>query len=79
MPFRLNIDGLESRFPDSRDQTFFGFTNLSFSNNALDSSYLRAKVVTDLFRDAGLPAARTAFMRVFLDRGAGPSISGSTR
>ncbi len=71
MPFRLNIDGLESRFPDSRDQTFFGFTNLSFSNNALDSSYLRAKVVTDLFSDAGLPAPRTAFVRVYLDRGAG--------
>jgi spore coat protein CotH len=72
MPFRLNIDGLESRFPDSRDQTFFGFTNLSFSNGALDSSYLRAKVVTDLLRDAGLPVARTAFVRVFLNRGSGP-------
>jgi spore coat protein H len=71
MPFRLNIDGLESRFPDSRDQTFFGFPNLSFSNHALDSSYLRAKVVTDLFGDAGLPAPRTAFVRVYLDRGAG--------
>ena len=71
MPFRLNIDGLESRFPDSRDQTFFGFTNLSFSNNALDSSYLRAKVVTDLFSDADVPAAQTAFVRVYLDRGAG--------
>ena len=69
--FGLNIDGLESRFPDSRDQTFFGFTNLSFSNHALDSSYLRAKVVTDLFHDAGLPAPRTAFVRVYLDRGAG--------
>jgi spore coat protein H len=76
LPFRLNIDGLESRFPESKDQTFFGFTNLSFSNNALDSSYLRAKVVTDLFRDAGLPVARTAFMRVFLDRGAGASYLG---
>lgn len=72
LPFRLNIDGREDRFPETRDQTFFGFVNLSFSNNALDSSYLRAKVVTDLFRDAGLPAATTAFMRVFLDRGTGP-------
>ena len=71
MPFRLNIDGLESRFPDSRDQTFFGFTNLSFSNHALDSSYLRAKVVTDLFSDADVPAPQTAFVRVYLDRGAG--------
>jgi spore coat protein CotH len=76
MPFRLNIDGLESEFPDARDQTFFGFTNLSFSNGALDSSYLRAKVVTDLLRDAALPVARTAFIRVFLDTGSGPGYLG---
>ena len=76
MPLRLNIDGLESEFPDARDQTFFGFTNLSFSNGALDSSYLRAKVVTDLLRDGALPVARTAFVRVFLDNGAGPGYLG---
>ena len=72
MPFRLNIDGLESRFPDAKDQTFFGFTNLSFGNGALDTSYLRNKIVTDLFRDAGLAVARVAFVRVYLDRGEGP-------
>jgi spore coat protein H len=71
VPFRLNIDALEARYPDAADQTFFGFPNLGFSNNILDSSYLRAKVVTDLMRDAGLPAPRTAFMRVYFDRGAG--------
>jgi spore coat protein H len=76
LPFRLNIDGLEARFPEIRDQTFFGFPNLSFSNNSLDSSYLRAKVVTDLFREAGLPAPRTAFIQVYLDRGSGSSYLG---
>lgn len=76
MPFRLNMDSLESQFADARDQTFFGFSNLSFSNGALDTSYLRAKVVTDLLRDAGLPAARTAFVRVFLDNGSGPGYLG---
>ena len=76
MPFRLNLDSLESEFSDARDQTFFGFTNLSFSNGALDSSYLRAKVVTDLLRDAALPVARTAFVRVFMDIGSGPGYLG---
>jgi spore coat protein H len=71
VPFRLNIDALEDRYPDIADQTLFGFPNLGFSNNILDSSYLRAKVVTDLMREAGLPVPRTAFMRVYLDRGAG--------
>ena len=76
LPFRLNFDGLEARFPETADQTFFGFPNLSFTNNGLDTSYLRAKVVTDLFRDAGVPSAATAFVRVFLDRGAGPTYQG---
>ena len=71
VPFRLNIDALEERYPEIVNQTFFGFQNLGFSNNILDSSYLRAKVVTDLMRESGLPAPRTAFMRVYLDRGAG--------
>lgn len=76
VPFRLNIDALEERYPDSTNQTFFGFPNLAFSNNILDSSYMRAKVVTDLMREAGLPAPKTAFMRVFLDRGAGQTYLG---
>jgi len=71
VPFRLNTDVLEDRYPEIANQTFFGFPNIGFSNNILDSSYLRAKVVTDLMREAGLPAPRTAFMRVYLDRGAG--------
>ena len=76
VPFRLNTDALEDRYPESANQTFFGFPNLGFSNNILDSSYLRAKVVTDLMREAGLPAPKTAFMRVYLDRGAGQTYLG---
>jgi spore coat protein CotH len=72
LPFRLNFDALETRFPEIRDQTFFGFPNLTFNNGAQDNSYLRNKIVTDVFREAGLPAAQTAFVRVFLDRGTGP-------
>ncbi len=71
LPFRINADGVEEQFPESRDQTFFGFPNLNLTNNSQDASFLRAKVVGDLFREAGVPAARTAFVRVFLDRGQG--------
>jgi spore coat protein H len=76
LPFRLNLDALEARFPAIRDQTFFGFPNLTFNNGAQDNSYLRNKIVTDLFREAGVPAAQTAFVRVFLDRGAGSAYLG---
>lgn len=71
LPFRLNADGLEDEVPEARDQTFFGFPNLNLTNNSQDASFLRAKVVGDLFREAGVPAARTAFVRVFFDRGEG--------
>jgi len=76
LPFRLNADGLEDQIPEVRDQTFFGFPNLNLTNNSQDSSFLRAKVVGDLFREAGVPAARTAFVRVFFDRGAGSQYLG---
>lgn len=72
LPLRLNFDVLEDQFPEIRDQTFFGFPNLSFTNNGTDTSFLRHRVVTDLFREAGVPTARTAFVRVFLNRGDGP-------
>lgn len=71
LPLRLNFDALEAEHPEIRDQTFFGFPNVSLTNNSQDRSFLRAKVVGDLFREAGVPAARTAFVRVFLNRGAG--------
>ena len=71
LPFRLNADGLEDQLPESRDQTFFGFPNLNLTNNSQDASFLRAKVVGDLFREAGVAAARTSFIRVYFDRGAG--------
>ena len=72
LPLRLNFDVLEDEFPEIRDQTFFGFPNLAFTNNGTDTSFLRQRVVTELFREAGVPAARTAFVRVFLNRGEGP-------
>ena len=76
LPFRLNADGLEDAIPRARDQTFFGFPNLNLTNNSQDASFLRAKVVGDLFREAGVAAARTAFMRVFFDRGHGAQYLG---
>ena len=76
LPFRLNADGLEDQLPEARDQTFFGFPNLNLTNNSQDASFLRAKVVGDLFREAGVPAARTAFVRVFFDRGEGAQYLG---
>ena len=76
LPLRLNFDEFENREPRVRDQTFFGFQNVSLSNNASDGSLVRAKVAHDLFREAGVPSPVAAFTRVYLDRGAGPEYLG---
>ncbi|GAH57013.1 unnamed protein product, partial [marine sediment metagenome] len=51
---------------------FYGFKQLSLSSNFSDSSFLREKVAADIFREAGVPAAQTAFYQVYVDYGEGP-------
>lgn len=45
---------------------------MSFSSNFRDSSLLREKVAADIFREAGVPSAQTAFYAVYIDYGEGP-------
>ncbi len=71
LPFRLHFDWFEDRFPAIDNQRFHGFQELSFSPGYNDQSLIREKVAADLFRAAGIPAARTAFYRVYIDFGAG--------
>jgi spore coat protein CotH len=71
-PFKLDFDQFEDQYPDTKNQRFYGFKQLSFSNNHHDDSYLREKIAADLFRDSGVSAAETAFYAVSLDYGDGP-------
>jgi hypothetical protein len=70
LPFRLNFDKYKNKKPENNN--FLGFTELSFSNNNGDKSLLREKITADIFRDAGIKSARTAFYRVYIDYGNGP-------
>jgi len=72
LSFRLNFDRYEDDYPELDDQRFFGFKKMTFSNGFKDPSLIRDKLAADLFRQAGVPAARGAFARVFLDSGDGP-------
>lgn len=74
--FRLDFDEYEDQNPATTDQRFYGFKQLSFKSNAMDSSYLREKVVADLFREAGVAASQTAFYEVYVDYGAGSQYFG---
>ena len=71
LPFKLDFDEFEDEHPELDNQRFYGFKQLSFANGEFDPSLQREKVAADIFRDAGVPAAQTAFYAVYVDTGAG--------
>jgi hypothetical protein len=71
LPMKLDFDQFEDRYPLIDDQRFYGFRQLTLSSNFSDPSLLRERVTADIFRGAGVPAPRTAFVRVYLDHGDG--------
>lgn len=71
LPFRLNFDTFEDSYPGITNQHFYGFEELSFSPGFKDQSLMREKITPEIFRMAGIPAAQTAFYRVYIDFGAG--------
>jgi len=72
LPFKLDFDEFEDQYPEIEDQRFYGFKKLSFSSNFKDDSLLHEKMAADIFREAGVPAAQTAFYEVYVDYGEGP-------
>lgn len=72
LSFRLGFDKYEDQHPELHNQRFFGFKKMTFSNGFKDDSLIRDKLAADIFRAAGIPAARGAFARVYLDHGEGP-------
>lgn len=76
LPFRFDFDQFEDDYPEIDDQRFYGFKKLSLSSNYHDDSFIREKVVADIFRDAGVPAPRTAFYRLYIDYGEGSKYFG---
>lgn len=67
LAFRLRFDEYEEQSPETLDQRLWGFRDLTFSNGWDDPSLLRDVVAGELFRAAGVPAARGSFAAVWLD------------
>lgn len=76
LPFKLDFDEFEDDYPEIDNQRFYGFKELSLSNNFSDESFLRETAVAKVFRDAGVPAARTGFYELYIDFGEGPQYFG---
>ena len=71
LPFRMQFDEFEEQYPDIKDQRFYGFKDVSMSPAFKDNSLIREKVAADIFRMAGIPAAQTAFYKVYINFGDG--------
>ncbi|GGD43418.1 hypothetical protein GCM10011514_04190 [Emticicia aquatilis] len=71
LPFKLQFDEFEDTNPEIKDQRFYGFKEFSMSPGQGDASLMRDKVVADLFRSAGIPAARTSFYKIYINFGDG--------
>jgi spore coat protein CotH len=76
LSFKLDFDEFEDDYPQIKNQRFYGFKKLSLKNNFNDSSMLREKVATDVFRNAGLAASHAAFYTLYVDHGDGPEYFG---
>jgi len=76
LSFKLDFDQYEEDYPDLKNQRFYGFKQLNLSNNFLDNSCMREKVVADLFRSFGVPASHTRFCALYVDHGYGKEFYG---
>lgn len=76
LSFRFNFDKYEDDHPETDNQRFYGFKKMTFSNGFKDSSLIRDKLAADMFRVGGVPAARGAFYRIYVDFGQGSTYFG---
>jgi spore coat protein H len=72
LPFKLDFDEFEDENPAIQDQRFYGFKQLSLSNNYKDPTFMRDAVTSDILADAGIASAETAFYELYVDYGEGP-------
>ncbi len=76
LPFRVKFDEFEDDYPAIKNQRFYGFQELSFSPGQGDNSLMRDKLASDIFREAGIPAAQTAFYKLYINFGSGSKYCG---
>ena len=76
LSFKLDFDEFEDEYPETKNQTFYGFRQLNLNNNFSDESLMREKVSADLFREFGLVSAQTSFCIVNVDYGEGSQYFG---
>ncbi|MBK8882265.1 MAG: CotH kinase family protein [Bacteroidales bacterium] len=74
--FKLDFDQYEDTYPGILNQRFYGFKQLNLNNNFEDQSFMREKVAGDLFREFGIPCAKSAYYEVYINYGNGSQYFG---
>ncbi len=72
MPLRFRFNKFKDSIPELDKQRFYGFKELSFSNNSNDLSLVRERLANEIFSESGVNAPQTAFYQVYIDYGEGP-------
>jgi len=72
LALKLDFDQFETTWPEITNQRFYGFKQLSLSNDFEDPSLMREHLAAGILREAGVPVAHTLPCRVFIDHGEGP-------
>jgi spore coat protein H len=72
LAFRLDFEKYEDDYPEIRNQRFYGFRKMTFSNAFKDMSLIRDRVAAETFREGGVVAAQSSFASVHVDFGEGP-------
>lgn len=76
LSFKLDFDEYEDDYPQIDNQRFYGFKKFSLKNNFDDTSFMRDKVASKVFENAGLAVSHTAFYTLYIDHGDGPEYFG---
>lgn len=71
LPLKFNFDEFETQNSDLKKQRFYGFQELSLEPNFNDNSLMREKIASDLYSQFGVPASKTAYYEIHVDKGDG--------
>ena len=76
LPFKLQFDEFEDIYTETKNQRFYGFKELSFAPSYGDNSFMKEKLLTDLFRKGGVMACKVGYYKTYIDFGQGQKYCG---
>lgn len=76
LPFKLQFDEFENKYPQTKNQRFYGFKELAFVPSYGDNTFMKEKLLTNLFRKSGVMACQVAYYKIYIDFGQGKKYCG---